>query len=90
MFLAHVVVPPFTARGLSGNTDEYADWRKKCGRLKTLGLHNKSIGCGASGAYALGPVERRRRRRTQLYELYEHYEFNRPLMLHVLSIFGPV
>jgi hypothetical protein len=21
------------------------------------GLHNKPIGCGASGAYALGPVE---------------------------------
>ena len=55
MFLAHVVVPPFTARGLSGNTDEEADWRQRWERLKLLGLHNKSIGCGASGAYALGP-----------------------------------
>jgi len=60
MFLAQVV-PPFVARGLSGDTDEEADWRQKWERLNTLGLHNKPIGCGASLAYALGPDERRRR-----------------------------
>ena len=60
MFLAHVV-PPFAARGLSGNTDEKADWRKKWERLELLGgLHNKPLGCGASGAYALGPDEKKK------------------------------
>jgi hypothetical protein len=33
MILVHAV-PPFAARGLSGNTDEEADWRRKWERLK--------------------------------------------------------
>jgi hypothetical protein len=33
MILAHAV-PPFAARGLSGNTDEETDWRRKWERLK--------------------------------------------------------
>jgi hypothetical protein len=30
-------------------------------------LHNKSIGCGASGAYALGPDERRKEHYTEMH-----------------------
>jgi hypothetical protein len=33
MILAHAV-PPFASRGLSGNTDEETDWRRKWERLK--------------------------------------------------------
>jgi hypothetical protein len=33
MILAHAV-PPFAANGLSGNTDEETDWRRKWERLK--------------------------------------------------------
>jgi hypothetical protein len=36
MILAHAV-PPFAARGLSGNTDEETDWRRKWERLKHYG-----------------------------------------------------
>ena len=39
----------FTARGLSGNTDEKADWRQRC--------------CGASGAYALGPDNKKKKKK---------------------------
>ena len=34
MFLAHVVVPPFTARGLSGNTDEEGGLAVKVGTFE--------------------------------------------------------
>ena len=34
MFLAHVVTPSFAARGLSGNTDEDADWRQRWERFE--------------------------------------------------------
>jgi hypothetical protein len=36
MILAHAV-PPFAARGLSGNMDEETDWRRKWERLKHYG-----------------------------------------------------
>jgi hypothetical protein len=36
MILAHAI-PPFAARGLSGNTDEEIDWRRKWERLKHEG-----------------------------------------------------
>jgi len=29
-------------------------------------LHNKSIGCGASGAYALGPDEKKKKKKASL------------------------
>jgi len=29
----------------------------------TRGLHNKPLGCSASGAYALGPDEKKKKRR---------------------------
>jgi hypothetical protein len=36
MILAHAV-PSFAARGLSGDTDEETDWRRKWERLKQSG-----------------------------------------------------
>jgi hypothetical protein len=32
------------------------------GTSKTLGYHNKPIGCGASGAHALGPDEKKKKK----------------------------
>ena len=29
----------------------------------TRGLHNKPLGCGASGAYALGPDEKKKKKK---------------------------
>ena len=53
--------------GLSGNTDEEDGPVTKVGTSKTLEQYEGSTislyGCGASGAYALGPERRRRRRR---------------------------
>ena len=30
----------------------------------TRGLHNKPLGCGASGAYALGPDEKKKKKKS--------------------------
>jgi hypothetical protein len=56
-------VLPFAARGLSGNTDEETDWRRKWERLKHLGSTMGLQAYVASRAYALGPDVRRRRTR---------------------------
>ena len=34
----------------------------------TRGLHNKSLGCGASGAYALGPDEKKKKKNVKRLE----------------------
>ena len=56
MFLAHIVVPFFAARGLSDNTGRGCGPAAQRDLLEhywgsTISLY----GCGASGAYALGP-----------------------------------
>jgi len=49
-------VPPFAARISRVVADVEAPGGGNRGR-GGLGLHNKPIGCGASGAYAPGPVK---------------------------------
>ena len=60
MILAHAV-PPFAARGLSGYMDEEDGLVTKVGTSRILEQYEGSTislyGCGASGAYALGPEE---------------------------------
>ena len=56
MFLAHVVVPFFAARGLSDNTGRGCGPAAQRDLLEHYWGSTVSLyGCGASGAYALGP-----------------------------------
>jgi hypothetical protein len=61
MILAHAV-PPFTARGLSGNTDEETDWRRRWERLKHEGSTIRLQAEVHLGHMSWAPTKRRRRR----------------------------